>query len=278
MFLLKARVANAAYNVRRFVEVQKHRSALPPLSATGEEIVSALEHEGAYRTTLARLADDGVAGAARLGDWTTPLAAELLAQDASAHGTSYVVHASESAILQHRNVLMWGLSERLLSIVEHYLGLPVAYRGITVRRDRADGQQTETRLWHKDAEDKRIVKIIVYLNDVTEDDGPFCYIPKHALNGRGLPGRVSDEQMDALVPRAQQIACTGPAGTVVFADTCSVWHRGKVPQHEDRLTVFYCYNSQMPRQPHHCRPLVEPASFGAETLSPAQQAAVTFQY
>jgi hypothetical protein len=36
-------------------------------------------------------------------------------------------------------------------------------------------------------------------------------------------GRISDATMDRLVPKNKQIACTGKRGTVVLADTCSIY-------------------------------------------------------
>lgn len=278
MFTIYAALAHRMHSIRRFVWGHRHRRGLAPLTPADREVVAALEQDGAYRTSLVAMAAGSIPGADRLCGWAAPIAAGLVTEAPPRRAKSYVIHGSDAAILAHPEVLLWGLGERLLSIVEHYIGLPIAYRGITVRRDLADGQYTETRLRHKDNEDTRIVKIIVYLNGVTEVDGPFCYIPKTVFVPRRLPGRLSDPDMDRLVPRQQQVQCTGPAGTVVFADTCNVWHRGKVPESNDRLTIFYSYNSQMPRQPKHCQPLLPPESLAGARLTEKQRAAVRFAY
>ena len=63
-------------------------------------------------------------------------------------------------------VISFGLEETLLNIVEGYLRMQVHYRGVLARIDDADGESGETRCWHMDAEDFRVAKAIVYLNDV----------------------------------------------------------------------------------------------------------------
>ena len=73
-------------------------------------------------------------------------------------------------------------SKFLISLIENYLGLEVFYRGVQVRKDLNDGKNIETRLWHCDGEDSKIIKIIFYLEDVFENDGPFTYISKNNLN------------------------------------------------------------------------------------------------
>jgi hypothetical protein len=46
-------------------------------------------------------------------------------------------------------------------------------------------------------------------------------------------GRINDETMNQLVPPSLQHTCSGPRGTVVFTDTCSVFHRGSIAHSED---------------------------------------------
>lgn len=219
---------------------QLHRQDAP--------IVAALNHFGAYITTLGALESTGIVGSIDLA------AAGRSLFDAGAGETSarksYVQMLPRARIFASASVPEWGAAARLLDIAEHYIGLPVVYRSILARRDLADGQQMETRYWHTDGEDVRILKIIVYLSDVGPEDGPFCFVPKPRAPTQELPrfdgSRVTDAAFDRAVPPAHQIACTGPAGTVVFVDTCSVWHRGAIGRAADRYTLFYAYNSTTP--------------------------------
>jgi hypothetical protein len=194
-----------------------------------------------------------------------------LARAAAAHAEkSYVIHADDADLLQRPEIIRWGLNVRILDFVERYLKLPVAYRGVVMRRDLANGALEGTRLWHKDDEDDRIVKIIVYLNDVDAGTGPFEYVSRESTPDAGRVhlegGRVSEKEMRQLVPASAVRSCTGNAGTVVITDTCNVYHRGALPLAKDRYTLFYAYNSVHPRQPQHCDYLFDRAAF--ERLSP----------
>ncbi|HAX88785.1 MAG TPA: phytanoyl-CoA dioxygenase [Cyanobacteria bacterium UBA11370] len=163
--------------------------------------------------------------------------------------SQYVIHADSAQILSHPNIFLWGLEERLLNIVESYLGVPVAYRGVFFQRDLANGQNVSTRLWHKDPEDYRIVKILVYLNDVNENGGPFEYIPRY-LNPQPFRLRYqlffSDSEMARLVPKSEWVSCTGTAETVIFFDPHNIFHRGKLPTGSDRFAIFFAYHSRKP--------------------------------
>ncbi|MBD1927467.1 hypothetical protein H6F74_14625 [Trichocoleus sp. FACHB-90] len=81
--------------------------------------------------------------------------------------------ASPNQIMNHPDIFLWELEERFLNIVENYIGVPVAYHGVSVRRDMLDGEQVGTRQWHIDIEDRRMVKVIVYFNDVNDEGGPY---------------------------------------------------------------------------------------------------------
>ena len=182
-----------------------------------------------------------------------------LAQPDRADSKSYAAHASEQQLIERPEIILWGLEPRLLDLVENYVGLPVSYRGLTFRRDLVDGKNVETRLWHRDDEDHRIVKVIVYLNDVTPEGGPFEYIPRRSTPPldalKYTSGRILDHDMESAVPSSQWKSCVGSSGTVVVVDTCSVFHRGKLPTANDRFTMFFCYNSRRPKQPQYCGPL-----------------------
>jgi hypothetical protein len=66
---------------------------------------------------------------------------------------------------------------------------------------------------------------------------------------------------------------------VVLADTCAVYHRGRVPASGDRLTAFYCYNSARPLRPEYCEPLFDRERFAARhRLSPLQASALSYRY
>lgn len=149
------------------------------------------------------------------------------------------------------------LSDQILRIVSGYLGmfsrliymdlwynLPTTTRGVYSQR------------WHRDPSDRKEFKLFLYLLDVNESNGPFCYIPGSHNGGRfkriyPQTMRISKYPSDGAVERKfsenQRQACTGKAGTLIFADTTG-FHKGGDPLTEGRLlfTAVYTTNAGVP--------------------------------
>ncbi len=280
---IRYRSRRAARRASQTIQRSLHRSRMPVLEPRDAHIVRSLEEEGACVTSLDELLVNGVAETETLFAKLVSVIAPMK-NDVGVADSEYVVHASTKAIMEHAEILRWGLNERLLAIAENHLRLPVAFRGVAIRKDIANGRQTKTRYWHRDSEDSRIIKIIVYIEDVGPDDGPFCYIPKHATKHRHFEvfggSRVSDVDMNRAVPERDRVRCTGPAGTVLFADTCSIWHRGETGTQNDRFAAFFCYNSQIPMRPETVTPLFPAAELTARfpDLTPPQRRAISYDY
>jgi hypothetical protein len=188
----------------------------------------------------------------------------------------------KSILEDEPDIIRWGLHEDLLALVENYIGLPIAYRGLTLRRDRANGKKDGTRQWHRDDEDAAILKFIIYLNDVDIHTGPFEYIPlRYSPPAWKIPfaNRITDIEMEKFVQKIHWTPCVGPRGTVVIVDTCRLFHRGMVPRLNDRKAAFFCFNSFKPVNPQYCEPLFDRKSFLAQNcLSLRQVAALEYKY
>ena len=161
--------------------------------------------------------------------------------------------SSAEDLREFPEMLLWALESKLLDIVENYIGLPVLYQFFAMRKSIADGQYSGVRRWHIDWEDRRIIKVIIYLNDVVNGGGPYEYIsrtitPKaiKKLNYYNL-GYVSDEEMARAVPKSNWHSCLGNKGTVVISDTSSVFHRAQPPTQNERFSVTFCYTSTTPQ-------------------------------
>lgn len=259
-------VSWSGHGLRHKLRRWSHRARLVPVDTRDGRVIDALERDGGFTTTLDEL---GIAGSAELLSASDRLMAELEQLPKRKGGKSYVTAAPPDMIIRYPQILRWGLDERLLAIAARYHGMPVAYRGVLARLDFPDGQVEETRIWHLDQEDDRIMKIVVYLADVGEDGGPFEYIPASAEPplslARGPKLRVDDDAaLEAAVPPARWKAVTGPRGTVAFTDTCSVLHRGRLPTAGTRKTLFFAYNSKWPFRPTYCEPMFPLARFIAE--------------
>ncbi|MUH01097.1 2OG-Fe(II) oxygenase [Scytonema sp. UIC 10036] len=236
------------------LSVKNYTIKLPALSTADRELVETLNTEGVAITSLEALS---IPSAPQMFEAAKNLMLKIPAITCG-EKNDYVVHATSTQIMESPEIFLWGLEQRLLNIVENYLGLPVAYHGAYFRRDIANNVEKKSRLWHMDSEDRKLLKIIVYLNDINEDNGPFQYIPQsltpevtHAL--RYKHGYIRDKTMSRAISPSNYRSCTGSAGTVVFAGTASVFHRGKKPVASDRFAIFYDYTSRQPKFPFYCK-------------------------
>ncbi|TVP59782.1 MAG: 2OG-Fe(II) oxygenase [Nodularia sp. (in: Bacteria)] len=232
--------------------VKNHIINLPILAKSDLDLVEKIKYEGVVITSLEELGvpstPDILAAAKNLITKIPP--------NTSVKKNEFVIHASSQQIMEHPAMFSWGLEQRLLDIVENYLGLPVAYNGVYFRRDIANKIVQGSRLWHIDREDRKILKIIIYLNDTNEYTGPFQYIPQDltleivkAL--KYTSGYIHEQKMREFVSPENYKSCTGSAGTVIFAATGSIFHRGKLPIISDRFAIFFDYSSRRQKKRFH---------------------------
>lgn len=227
--------------------LEKHRSNLPALCAADLALLSTLQEEGAVITSLESLSIPSTGQMLQATERLIPKIPNSISGDKN----EYVVHATNQQIMEHPEIFMWGLQKRLLNIIENYIGLPVAYHGVYFRRDIANEVEHTSRLWHLDTEDRKVLKVIIYLNDIMDDIGPFQYIPQSltptiasSLNYNN--GYIKDSTMQEYVSPSDYKSCTGSAGTVVIAGTAIIFHRGKIPLSGDRFALFFDYSSRQP--------------------------------
>lgn len=237
--------------------LEQFASQLPPLEADDRSIVEALHQHGIFITTLTALDIPSTASVLNSSQNLLPELALIPASHRS-NKREFLIKASRNQLLKHPEIFLWGLEERLLNIVENYLGLPSAYHGVYFRRDLANGVSGRTRLWHLDKEDRRMVKIIVYLRDVNEGNGPFQYLSSQLtpsiIQILGYDyGIITDARMQQVVPLSQWTSCIGAAGTVIFVDPARIFHRGKMPIDADRFTLFFDFSSREPKHPYYCK-------------------------
>jgi hypothetical protein len=253
---LSDRVRGPLLKVSRLIEsMMAHARLRMSRSDLADEVVADLRSEGVHVTTVERLLGaDAPAYRAAMAR-----AIELLKEcdgrdrDAwRAQGASTDLLAPE-LLARLPELFLFGLNAQVLSLAEQYLRVPVAYHGAVFRHSFVDGNQVGPRLWHRDAEDFHVLRSVVYLNDVTEEGGPFEYIPRHvkiadADKRHAKPMRTNDE-MRALVPASQWKRCVGPAGTVVLADSARVFHHESLQRGSDRSVIMMGHASRRPKGP-----------------------------
>ena len=90
--------------------------------------------------------------------------------------------------------------------------------------------------WHKDFEDKSLLKVFIYLEDVSNNNGPFSYVKEsHEHHSKKIPKELLRNFPDGIVleeetilkyfPKNDLIKFLGKKNTVLFVDTSGL-HKG----------------------------------------------------
>ena len=108
--------------------------------------------------------------------------------------------------------------------------------------------QADTQFFHVDGGSYRIFKALIYLNDVEEGGGPFCYVRgSHRLKWEGWDrkARYEDTEIEDIYGAEAVVRCYAKAGDVLLANTTGI-HRGEKPVKNNRgiLIVNYCLHPE----------------------------------
>jgi hypothetical protein len=249
-----SRELNKAYERAR----ASHRPRLPKLTSPDMEIVAGLEKNGVHITSLEKLDLPGTDAL-----WTSATGIANTYSIRARRGEfagQYTVQVGAEDMMRHPHIVRWPLNDRVLDIVETYLGLPAACDTLNFFYTVADGRQVAARRWHRDVEDRRMVKVIVYLHDVDDDGGPLEVLHRSfpgsdALQGASFPvltQEMLEQRLGAAMDSGDVTTCIGKAGTVIFADVASRYHRGRPAIARDRCALFYNFFSHKPLRPFFC--------------------------
>ena len=252
-----ANITKKLYDVR-LKSSQKLIKALPrqkySLGTSDQAIINDLYTNGVHVTSVEQLFKSA---SKDLMDVLTKAATDLEASDSGnmpdylQKKTSSFDMISSALISKYPEIFFLGLSEKILSLVETYIGMPAAYHGVALRRSLTDGLQAGPRVWHKDAEDFRVFRMVIYLNDVTDGGGPFEYIPRfYGLSYKAFRGNESNitaETMLKVVPQDLPQQVYGKAGTVIICDTANTFHHEKLQVTQRRSVAMFGFASRLPK-------------------------------
>jgi hypothetical protein len=145
------------------------------------------------------------------------------------------------------------LSSPLLAVANAYLGMwsKLQYVDLWYSIPQpATAQRAESQLWHRDHNDRQLLKVFLYLVDVDEATGPFEFVAGSQPGGRheqawpwwpGPTRRIPDEDLRNRIPAGDVRTFTGEAGTMLFCNTSGL-HRGGYATARPRVlaTSTYC--------------------------------------
>ncbi|MFZ4671049.1 MAG: hypothetical protein ACOYLT_03445 [Flavobacterium sp.] len=105
--------------------------------------------------------------------------------------------------------------------------------------------------WHRDYEDLKLLKVFLYLGDVSLESGPLSYIESSQHTGkfgslfpRKFPNGVvvDDKDIESYFINEEQKTFTLKDGTIVFADTSGL-HKGGHCISSERFLYTFTYTS-----------------------------------
>src|SRR4029077_7583664 len=104
--------------------------------------------------------------------------------------------------------------------------------------------------WHRDFNDRHLLKAFVYLVDVDEETGPFEYVPRSAPGGeldplwpwRPLGDNYPPDEELATKIDGRSVTFTGPKGTLILCNTAG-FHRGGFSTVRPRALATVTYSS-----------------------------------
>ena len=145
-------------------------------------------------------------------------------------------------------------SHRMLDVANTYLGLwsKLEYVDLWYSVPQpADADRIASQRWHRDFNDKHLLKAFLYLVDVDAGTGPFEYVPEaRPEDATPTPGRGDrsatttrpTESSRSASPEDGIRTFTAPKGTVVFCNT-SGFHRGGFATEKPRVLATVTYSS-----------------------------------
>jgi hypothetical protein len=105
--------------------------------------------------------------------------------------------------------------------------------------------------FHFDLDRPKWIKIFIYINDVSNLNGPHCYVEKSHINDSKPIElldkryvRISDNDINNYYNKSQIKEITGRAGTIIFGDTLC-WHKGKPIEKGSRLILQFEYTNSL---------------------------------
>jgi hypothetical protein len=272
---------------------RRYAQAPPVLDDVQRTIVDRLASEGYATLPFAELVPDPVvwreleADAARFVEQSEAgLAAEAEGSESALKrraGKEFVVRKYSWGVKLSLDDpwLSIGLNPRLLDVANAYLGMwsKLEYIDVWYTPPAGADERKSSQRWHRDFNDRHLLKAFIYLVDVDEETGPFEYVPRSAPGGeleelwpwRPLGENYPPDDEFAERINGRSVTFTAPKGTLIFCNTAG-FHRGGFARAKPRALATLTWDSPASLKALSERNYVVDAS--AATLSDAQRYAL----
>jgi len=138
-------------------------------------------------------------------------------------------------------------SDEILKIVVAYLKYIPQLFEVYVEKTIpvGDAPPSFSQNWHRDPEEKRTIKVFIYLSDVSSGSGPFTFLNGSTPTGKGryrklfpqkLPHGSYPSEVDVTdkISTDDLLVANGIKGSVIFCDTSGL-HRGGYAKNQHRI-------------------------------------------
>jgi hypothetical protein len=178
--------------------------------------------------------------------------------------------------------LRLGVNPRLLDLANAYMAMwsKLEYVDVWYTPPAGADARRSSQRWHRDFNDRHLLKAFVYLVDVDEETGPFEYVPRSAPGGelerlwpwRPLGDNYPPEDEFAQQMNGRSVTFTASKGTIILCNT-SGFHRGGFATGKPRVLATLTWDSPASLKALSERNYVFEAT-GDGGLSPAQRYAL----
>lgn len=155
--------------------------------------------------------------------------------------------------------LSTALDATIIDVVNSYLEMYTSLLYFTLQKTvPKTGELQNSQHWHRDPQEKKVVKVFTYLNNVDENSGPFVYVPRSTPTHDHPYAKLFPQQVPAgsypgtesvleKVAKEDIIPMTGGPGTVVFCDTNGL-HYGGAAKTGERIMSTFGYSAHSYRE------------------------------
>lgn len=169
----------------------------------------------------------------------------------------------ETAIDEYPPLLDFATSAPMIATVAPSFGYVPPLSGLLPRGVRlmessttfdpdADGPWRESQLYHLDYHSTPTLYVVVALRDIAPEDGPLHFLGAAAsrrvveelgYGSRGVPYRLTDDVVNALVDESEVQVFAEPRGTVLFIESSACFHFGSRRPVNPRYQMQYGFVS-----------------------------------
>lgn len=150
---------------------------------------------------------------------------------------------STNDLIEAPHILGLANSPSLLRIAASYIGCKPTISALGLRWSFPNSSiGTDVQAFHRDSDDWRYMKILVYLTDVDEGAGPHVYVKgTHLAKLSAKLRHYKDRDIENQYGSERTIVATGKAGFGFAVDTSGI-HKGQVPMSSARLMLQIQYS------------------------------------